>query len=434
MLKFFVTTLALVASALVAAAFEVKEVKSPGGQTAWLVEDKTIPLIAFKFAFDAGSTSDPLGKDGAAHFITGMMDEGAADLDGPTFQEQRDNLAIKIRFDVTSDRFYGTLQTLSRNRKQAFDLLKKAITQPHFELEALERMRKHFIVSAQNNDKDPQQIAYREWIAAAIPGHPYGRRSEGTTEAISSITREDLINAHKTIFTRRGLKIAAVGDVDEKELATLLDDVFGSLPEGSDDKSIPMATVSAVGSLKTIPFDIPQSIIMFGQAGILQNDPDYFAAQVMSSIVGGDSQQSWLTAEVREKRGLTYGVGYNLVPMPHAGLYIGSLNTVNEKAGEAIQAVKSTLKRMADLGPTEKELSEAKSYLTGSYALRFDTDEKITDFLMALQIAGRPRDFANQRNAIIDAVTLEQVKAQAKRLLDPDKLIVVVVGKPGGLN
>jgi zinc protease len=438
-MKLFVRVLCLIALPLawcasVAFALDVKEVRTAGGLSAWLVEDKTVPLIAMNFAFSGGTARDPAGKEGVVNFITGMMDEGAGTMTGPQFQSLRDNLAIRLRFDAGNEQFYGKLETLSRNRKQAFDLLKQAVTAPHFEPEAVDRMRKHFVLSAQNKEKDPESIAYQEWVSLAVGTHPYSRRGEGTPESLQAITREDLLSAHKEIFTRSDLKITVVGDVTAEELAVLLDETFGALPAGSTSAKLPVAQVSAMPVTKVIPFDIPQSIIIFGQAGILQDDPEYFSAYVMSHILGGYSNRAWLTEEVREKRGLTYGVGYSLSPMPSAGLYVGSLNTVNEKAGEAMAAIRATLQRMAELGPTQKELDDAKSYLTGSYALRFDTNEKIAGYLMVLQLAGESIDFPNRRNAVIEAVTLEQVKAQAKRLLKPDQLIVVAVGKPVDLK
>lgn len=413
---------------------EVKEVRSPGGITAWLVEDKTIPLIAMNFTFAEGTASDPKGKDGVANFITGMMDEGAGDMSGSDFQAQRDNLAIRLSFDAGTDRFYGKLQMLSRNRKAAFELLRLAVSKPQFPPEAVERMRQYFVLSAQNREKDPQSIAYQEWLSLVVGDHPYAKRGEGTPETLQAITRDDLVAAHRNIFTRTDLKVAVVGDISVDDLKIALDEVFGSLPKAKAQTPIPMANVSAKAQTKIVQFDIPQSIIVFGQGGILQKDPAYFQAYVMAHILGGDGQKAWLSDEVREKRGLTYGIGYGLSPLPHAGLYVGSLSTVNEKAGDAMRAVRSTIQRMAELGPTQQELDDAKSYLTGSYALRFDTNEKIAGYLMILLLNGEKSDFPNRRNALIEAVTLEQVKTQAKRLLKSDQLTVVAVGKPVGLE
>lgn len=415
-------------------AIEIKEVTSPGGIKAWLVESKSIPLIAMDFSFEGGSTSDPAGKEGTAHFITGMMDEGAGDLDSAAFQALRDELAVRISFDSGMDQFEGSLQTLSKNREQAFGLLKKVLTAPHFETQAMERVRQQFLLSARNDEQDPETIASRAWMKLAFGEQPYARQSNGSPESIAAITPDDLRAMHKLLFSRKGLKIAVVGDIDAATLGPALDEIFGGLPDTDPPKAISGVTVAKGPVVKIIDRDIPQSIMIFGTEGILRNDPEFIPAFVMSQVLGGSGYASRLMTEVREKRGLTYGVGYGLSPMDHAGLYVGSLGTRNEKAGEALAVVKETLKKLADEGPTQAELDDVKTFLTGSYALRFDTNDKIAGQLLGILEEDLGVDYINKRNAMVEAITLDQVKAQAKRLLHSEHLIVTVVGKPDGLK
>ncbi|MDP1701961.1 MAG: pitrilysin family protein [Aestuariivirga sp.] len=415
-------------------AIEIKEVTSPGGIKAWLVESRAIPLIAMDFSFEGGSTSDAVGKEGTAHFITGMMDEGAGNLDSAAFQALRDELAVRINFDSGMDRFEGSLQTLSTNREQAFGLLKKVLTAPHFEEEAMERVRQQFLLSARNDEQDPETIASRAWMKLAFGDQLYARQSKGTPASIAAITPDDLRAMHKLLFSRRSLKVAVVGDIDAATLAAALDEIFGGLPDTEPPKAVSNVTVAKGPVVKIVDRDIPQSIIIFGTEGILRNDPDFIPAFVMSQVLGGSGFASRLMKEVREKRGLTYGIGFGLSPMGHAGLYVGSLGTRNEKAGEALAVVKDTLKKLADEGPTQAELDDVKTFLTGSYALRFDTNGKIAGQLLGIQEENLGIDYINKRNAMVEAITLEQVKAQAKRLLASEHLIVAVVGKPEGLK
>ena len=415
-------------------AIEIKEVTSPGGIKAWLVESKSIPLIAVDFSFEGGSTSDPVGKEGTAHFITGMMDEGAGDLDSDAFQALRDELAVRINFDSGMDQFEGSLQTLSKNRAQAFDLLKKVLTAPHFETQAMERVRQQFLLSARNDEQEPETIASRAWMKLAFGDQLYARPSNGTPASIAAITPDDLRAMHKLLFSRKGLKIAVVGDIDAATLGPALDDIFGGLPDTEPPKAVSGVTVAKGPVVKVIDRNIPQSIIIFGTEGILRNDPDFIPAFVMSQVLGGSGYASRLMTEVREKRGLTYGVGFGLSPMDHAGLYVGSLGTRNEKAGEALAVVKEALKKLADEGPTQAELDDVKTFLTGSYALRFDTNDKIAGQLLGILEEDLGIDYINKRNAMVEAITLDQVKAQAKRLLHSEHLIVTVVGKPEDLK
>jgi zinc protease len=434
MLKAFVAGFALLLSATLAQAMNIQEVTSPRGIKAWLVEDKAIPLIAMNFSFDSGSTADEPGKEGTVHFITGMMDEGAADLDSAAFQAKRDELAVKLAFDDGADQFEGNFQTLSKNSDAGFTLLKKALTAPHFAPDAMERVRQQFLVSASQELEDPEKIASTAWMNLAFPGHAYARQGHGTPATLATITPDDLHAMHKKIFTRSGLKIAVVGDIDAARLAKVLDDVFGDLPDTPPPPHPAKVDVAKKATVQVIDRDIPQSIIVFGSQGILRDDPEFIPAYVMTHILGGGAFSSRLSDEVREKRGLTYGISLGLAPFESAGIVIGSLSTRNEKAGEAMAVIRETMARMAKEGPTQAELGDAKTYLTGNYALRFDSNAKIASQLLGLLQNGFGINYVNERNAKIAAVTLEQVKAQAQRLIDVDHLLVTVVGRPEGLK
>lgn len=417
-----------------ASAIDIKEVKSSKGISAWLVEDHTIPLIAMSFSFDGGASQDPAGKEGLAHFLTGMLDEGAGPLDSAAFQSRRDELAIKLSFDSGYDHFEGSFQTLSRNRDAAFGLLRIAITFPHFDQVPLDRVRNQFLVGASQNLEDPEHIASNAWMTAGFGEHPYARESEGTPASIAAITAQDLRDLHKQLFTTRTLKIAVVGDIDAETLSRLLDETFGDLPD-TEPMPPPPATIFAKGpSLRVIDRDIPQSIIMFGHDGILRSDKDFIPAYVATFILGGGGFGSRLTEEVREKRGLTYGIGAGLYPLERAGVFLGSVGTRNEMAKETIDIVKDVMKRYASEGPTAQELADAKTYLTGSYALRFDSNSKIASQLLGIQQDNLGIDYVNRRNGLIGAVTLEQVKDQARRLVRPDDMIITIVGRPVGIT
>lgn len=420
--------------AVAAHAFTIQEVKSPGGITAWLVEEKAVPLMAMNFSFRSGSAQDPEGREGAAEFLTGMMDEGAGSILSQEFQRKRDELAFRMSFSADSDFFEGSFQTLTRNRADSVALLKLAITAPRFDAEPMERVRQQFLLNVKDKQQDPQSIAWRAWIEKALPGDPYARPGEGTEASMGAMTPDDLRAAHRRIFTRDTLQVAVVGDISAAELAPLLDEVFGGLPASAPQQELPPAKLAPGPQLQVIARDMPQSVIAFGHAGILRSDPAFMPAYVMSEILGGGGLSSRLTDEIREKRGLTYGVGFGLSPRTRAGLYAGMLQTRNESAGEALAVIREVLAKMASEGPTAAELEDAKTYLTGSYALRFSSNAAIARQLLGLQQQNLGIDYVDKRNAMIEAVTLDEVKAQAKRLLQPDRLIVTVVGRPEGLD
>jgi len=416
-------------------AIEIQEVKSDSGVTAWLVQDNSIPLIAMKFSFNGGAATDPVDKTGLSKFLTGMLDEGAGDLTSAQFQAELNDNSIRLGFSSSQHRFDGGLQTLSINRDKAFDLLAKAITAPRFDKQPLERIRSQFLVGLKRDNEQPGTIATRAWLKTMVgKDHPYARPRSGTEQSLKSITADDLRAKAKKLFTRDKLYVAVTGDIDAKTLKTLLDKVFGSLPEKSDLPPVVEAKVFDQPKLEVIDRDIPQSIIRFGMKGIKRKDKDFIPAYVMFNIFGSGQFGSRLMEEIREKRGLSYSAYATLYPLRRAGLIFGSAATVNARVGETVKVIRDEFKRMADEGPTQTELDNAISYLTGAYALRFDTNSKIAGQLLGNMKQELGIDYVTRRNELIRAVTLPQVKRLAKQLLQADQLVFTIVGKPKNLT
>jgi zinc protease len=248
------------------------------------------------------------------------------------------------------------------------------------------------------------------------------------------MTRDDLEGFRKRTFARDNLKVVAVGDIDAAQLGALLDKVFGDLPAKADLVPVAATTPAAKERVEVVEMDVPQSVVQFGMQGIDRDDPDFMPAFVLNQILGGGGFASRLTEEVREKRGLAYSVYSYIQPYRRASIFAGGVATKNEEVGRSLDVIRAELKRMASEGPTEKELQNAKDYLTGSFALRFDTNAKIANQLLGFLFEGYGIDYIDKRNALVTAVTLEQVKRVAGRLLKADDLIVTVVGKPQGLT
>ncbi|MEZ5817984.1 MAG: insulinase family protein [Hyphomicrobiaceae bacterium] len=424
------------ASALKTAAtkMNIQDVKSPGGISAWLVEEHSVPLLAIRFVFDGGSSQDPAGKEGLANFLSSMMDEGAGNLDATQYQERMEELALRMSFEDAKDALYGSFETLSVNREPALDMLRLAVNKPRFDKEAVERIRKQLLANLAYAAKNPQQVAGKEWYEGAFPGHPYGRHANGTPESVAQIQPADLEAYRKRIFARDTLKVVAVGDIDAKSLGEILDKVFGELPAKAELVPVPDTTPNPAQKLKIVEMDVPQSVVQYGMAGFARKDPDFIPAFVMNQILGGGGFASRLTEEVREKRGLAYSVYSYLQPLRHAALFAGGVATKNDAVKQSIDVIRGELERMATDGPTETELANAKSYLTGSFALRFDTNAKIANQLLWMLHENMGIDYPTRRNAMIEAVTMADVKRAAKRLLRVDDLFITVVGKPKGLG
>lgn len=416
-----------------AQAMSIERVVSPGGIEAWLVRDSALPLIAVEFAVLGSADQDPPGKPGVANMAASLLDEGAGPFDAAAFQNRLERKAIELSFRSGRDYLRGTLRTLKDNRDEAFDYLRLALTEPRFDDAAVERTRAQTMSRLQREAVSPNDIASRVWWATAFPGHPYGKPVNGTVESVPNITVDDLKSYTRRVLARDGLKIAVVGDIDAESVGTLLDRTFGALPAKGKLHPVAYAVPQGLGRRIVTQLDVPQSVVNFGGPGITRNDPDFMAAYIINHILGGGSFSSRLYREVREKRGLAYGISDSLIWLNHASLLLGSTATRADATGQTIDIIEQEIRKLAEEGPTDEELVKAKTYLKGSFALGLDTSNRIASQLVQMQLDDLGIDYIERRPALIDAVTLDDAKRVAKRLLDPG-LLVTVVGRPEGVS
>ncbi len=411
-------------------AMKIQTIKSPGGIEAWLVEEHAVPMMAMRFAFEGGSSQDPTGNEGLANFLSAMLDEGAGDLTSREFQERMEEISMRMRYEDSKDAFYGNFETLTANRDEAAKLLKLAINTPRFDTDAVERIRQQLQAALAYAARSPEKVALNEWYAVAFEGHPYARPSAGTEETVAKITGDDLEGYRKRIFAKDTLKVVAVGDINAEQLGALLDEVFGDLPATADLVAVSKTSPVSGGRQKVVEMNVPQSVAVFGLGAMERKDPDFIPTFVLNHILGGGGFASKLMEEVREKRGLAYSVYTYVYPYQHTSIFSGSVATRNEAIGESLDVIREEFKQMAENGPTQTELDNAKKYLIGSYPLRFDTNAKIASQLLGLRMDDFGPEYIDNRNDMMAAVTLDDVKRVAKRLLNTDDLIVTIVGKP----
>ncbi|MBA4324850.1 MAG: peptidase M16 [Rhodobacter sp.] len=424
---------ALLALALPAQAeIPIKQVTSPGGITAWLVEDHNIPFTALEIQFRGGTSLEAPDKRGVVNLMTATLEEGAADLDSRGFAEARDALAASFSFDAGTDSVGVSAQFLTENRDQAIELLRAALVTPRFDQDAVDRVREQVLSSLRADEKDPSTIASERFERLAFGDHPYGSPGDGTIETVTALTRDDVVAAHKAALARDRVFVAAAGDITAEELGVLLDRLLGDLPATGAPQLAEAPWLLPPG-VTVQDFPSPQSTVFFGQRGIPRDHPDFFPAFVLNEMLGGGRFTARLMTEVREKRGLTYGIGTYIVNMDQADMLLGQFSASNDKVAEAIDVVKSEWGRIGREGVTPEELEATKTYLTGSYPLRFDGNGPIASILVGMQMDGMPIDYVTTRNSKVEAVTMEDVKRVAASLFDPDALHFVVVGQPSGL-
>lgn len=425
---------ALLLAPLAAQAIEARKVVSPGGIEAWLVEDHSVPVIALSVGFQGGAALDPPDKPGLANMVSGLLDEGAGDMDSLAFQSTLERLAIGLSFTASQDDFTGSLRTVLDNRDTAFTLMRLALTQPRFDAEPVSRIRSQIQTGLSFDLQDPDTIAGRRWNEVMFAPHPYSRPVRGTPESVAAITVEDLKGFVRTRLGRDRMKIGVAGAISAEDLMPLLDATFGGLPAQAAVSPVAGAPLKGDGAVVVVDKDIPQSVAVFGQPGIDRHHPDFYPAFVVNHILGGGGFTSRLMQEVREKRGLAYSVYSSLATLDEAALVIGGVATNNARMKESLDLVRAEWARMAQDGPTEKELEDAKTYLMGAWPLRFTSTPNVAGILASMQLDGYPIDHLQTRNDKVAAVTLEDARRVAATLYDPAKLSIVVVGKPEGVQ
>lgn len=430
---FLVCAVLLLARPGMAEAIEIQRVVSPGGIEAWLVEDHKNPIITLSANFEGGAAADPDGKEGLATLTASVLDEGAGPYDSDAFRRKLEDLVIGLAFSAGRDSFGASLQTLTENVDTAFDLLRLSMTEPRFDTEPVERIRSQIVAGLKRSENRPQSIASRVWWQAAFPDHPYGRPSGGTVQSIGTITTADLKAFAERVLTRSGLKISVVGDITPERLGNLLDKTFGALPESGVSTPPVPAKPAAIGETFVVQNPVPQSVVIFGHRGIPRDDPDRFAAAILMEVMAGGFG-SRLTEEIREKRGLTYGIYAYTLPLDEAQMVMGGVSTRNDKVAVTVGLVRAIWAEMALNGPTEEEVRDAKTYINGSFPMRLTSSMPIAGLLVSLQRNERPIDYLDHRVERIDSVTMADLKRVAKRLFLADELSFVVVGQPKGLT
>ncbi|MDE4913519.1 pitrilysin family protein [Methylobacterium sp. 092160098-2] len=403
------------------------------GIEAWHVESPVVPMIALAFTFEGGAAQDPAGKAGCAQMLARLLDEGAGDLTSDLFQERLAARAIELSFHAGADAVGGSLKMLVKHADEGIALLALALAKPRFDPDAIERVRAQIIAGLRYQQNDPGVLASRRFFKEAFAGHPYARPSSGTVESVAAITREDLLEMHARIIGRGRVKVAAVGAIGAEQLAEGLNRAFGALPEAGALKAVPRTEVQDLGRRIVVDLDVPQSVIRFGMAGVPWRDPDFIPAYVLNHILGGGAFTSRLFQEVREKRGLAYSVGTSLVSHRSAAMTWGYTATKNERVGEVLSVIGDEIGRLITDGPDDDELQKAKDYLTGSYALGFDTSTKIAHQLVQIAFEELGMDYIARRNAMVSAVTQADIRRAAARTFADGKMLVVAAGRPVGL-
>jgi zinc protease len=419
---------ALLAS-LPARAADIQNIDLGPNAQVWFAEDHTVPMVAINISLPAGSAYDPAGKAGLAAFAGAMFDEGAGDLSSKAFHEAVANRAIGFSARAERDYLVISVTALKEHVPEAMRLLQMALTKPRFEADALTRVRTQIIQSLQQDQVEPPRVAGRAFARDFFGNHPYAHSVTGDIKSISSITAADLRDFSRRHWVTYGIKIAVAGDITKPELTKLLGNTLRPV---SNHKPPSLPNIGRLGrpGVHVVPLPVPQPTAVFGLPGIMRDDPDFIPGYVANHILGDGGFSSRLTNEVRVKRGLTYGISTSLTSYSKASVMMGQVATRANAIRQTVQVVKDTMANFAQNGPTQAELDDAKTYLTGSFPMAFASNRGTASQLGTFQRQNLDIGYVTRRNSLIQAVTLADVRRVAKRLYDPARLTVVIAGTP----
>ncbi len=410
----------------------VETVKVADDIDVWLVEDHTVPMVALEIRFLGGSVEDPKGQEGRAAMMAALLSEGAGAWDDEAFALRLEDLQMGISAAAGEDSVRVSARMLSKNLEPGFEVLQAVLRDPRFDEEALRRIRDRALLGLKDRETDPGWLAETALKAATFPDSPYARTI--TQESLMGIGRDEVLAAHAHHLTRGRMQITVVGAIGRQHLENLIEAYLLDVPKaGAAPEPATLAVDPANRVLKrTLPQ--PQTRLSYVAPAVALKHDDFFPLYLAAHILGSGDFSSRLMQSLRVEKGLTYGVGLQLMHYKGGGMLMGGTLTQNARADDALRAFRHELHHLADQGVTAEELDDAKRYLTGSFVLGFDGSSAMASRLAGFRAQGRESDYVNRRNQIIHEVTLADVNRVAAQYFHPSQFTVVAVGIPSGIK
>lgn len=398
------------------------------GLSAWLIEDNTLPLVTLSLRIEgAGSASDVAPHYGRAAMAARLLKQGAAEYDAAGFTKALESRAIQLSMGVSKDAFSLTLKTTKDALEEAFRLTGLALGQANFQSDDVARIRNDMLASLRAAESSPNYhagIAMRELLYGE---HAYTNPPYGSSESLNAMTGDLLKEYTKRYLTKDRAIISVVGDISAAELAEMMGKYFGGLPEiAQPERLIETAELSQAPAYAAKEMAVPQSAILFVSAGIPRRHPDFYAAYVLTHMLGGSGLTSILAEAVRQEEGLSYSVGLGLTNERYASLLQGGVSTRTDGVAKTLEIIETTLAKVSQGGVSEEGFLRAKAYITGNFPLRLDNTGTLAAYLELMQEEDLGMDYLEKRNSYFEAVSHEDVQRLARELLSRPRYVVVV--------
>jgi zinc protease len=376
----------------------------------------------------ASQLNEPKDKAGLANLTAELLTEGTKNRKSTDISDEIEFIGASLYVSAISDYTTVTLSVLKKDINKGFELFSDILLNPTFPQGEIERKKELIKGSLKQQVEEPSFLAGRAFKQEVFGEHPYGRLIEGSVETIDNIKREDLVRFYSDYFLPNNSTLSVVGDLRYDELDGLIKQYLGEWKK----KDVPLKVAKKIEERKIkkvvkIDKDLTQANIILGNLGICRENPDYYAVSVMNYILGGGGFSSRLMQSIRDEMGLAYDVHSFFAASKEEGIFQIGVQTKNESANTAIDEILKQVNRIRKENVSDQEISDAKSYLTGSFPRRLDTNRKIADFLASVEFYNLGLDYAEKYSIYINSVTKDDVLRVAQKYLDPEKYVLVVV-------
>jgi zinc protease len=425
---FFLAALGVVSP--VTATPQIQTWDSTGGARVLFVPVMDLPMVDVRVVFDAGASRDG-ARAGLAQLTNALLSAGAGARNEEALASDLDALGVQVSTSSLRDMALLSLRSLREDRilHAALDMASDMLARPTFPQAAFQREVEQMRIAIEARQQDPGDVADEAFWRAMYAGHAYAEPPGGTAESIDRLTLDAVHDFYKAYYVQRNATVAVVGQLTRLEAEEVVERVLRGLSTGDPVAPVNAASLPSVATTEAIEYPSEQTHVLVGQPGMSRTDSDYYALYVGNHILGGSGLVSRVSNEIREQRGLAYSAYSYFMPMRVNGPFQMGLQTRNDQADQALSVLRETLQHFIQDGPTADELQRAKDNIIGGFALRLDSNSKITENLAVMGFYGLPLDYLDRFIERVEAVTLEQVQDAFQRRVHPERLIVVRVGR-----
>lgn len=393
-------------------------------------EDHKLPILEIRVIIKAGSVFDPEGKEGLANLTLKGLFRGTNNYPGLKIYEELEMVGARIGEWAGYDYSLISLSLLKKDLDLALDIIYDCLFYPIFPDSEMEKLKSEIISGISRDEGEPDYLLSREFYQTLFSSTPYAHPVVGKKESVEKIRKEDILNFYQRYYTPNNIFLVVVGDFFRQELISRLNERFGKIPKGDlVEFSFPNLTPLTKKRVKIIRKpEVNQSYIMLGHFGIREGDEEMIPVRVMNFILGGGTLTSRLGKEIREERGLAYDVGSYFDRRFYSGAFVCEMQTEIKNTQKAIEIILSEIKKMREEGVKLEELKRAKKFYTGNFPLTFDSYAEKAGVLTSIHFYQLGDDYLEKFSQRVEDLTIEVINEMAKKYLDPDNLLLVIVG------